>query len=110
MFPSPLTQCFSLKRRLFFENQPIFVGRLPIEIFYFGNFQWPFFGKITGQKPLSHNCQHPIKKYKEWQDHPPLRKFLVDICPCRLFALNASVGVHHLSTNLMQHVPWCGEN
>ena len=110
MFPSVLSQCFNLKRRLFCENQPIFVGRLPIEIFYFGNFQWPFFGKITGQKPLSHNCQHPIKKYKEWQDHPPLRKLLVDICPCRLFALNASVGVHHLSTNLMQHVPWCGEN
>ena len=65
MFPSTLTQCFSLKRRLFCENQAIFVGRLPIEIFYFGNFQWSFFGKITGQKPLSHNCQHPIKKYKE---------------------------------------------
>ena len=110
MFPSPLNQCFNLKRRLFCENQPIFVGRLPIEIFYFGNFQWPFFGKITGQKPLSHTCHHPIKKYKEWQDHPPLRKLLIDICPCRLFALNASVGVHHLSTNLMQHVPWCGEN
>ena len=52
MFPSTLTQCFSLKRHLFGENQPIFVGRLPIEIFYFGNFQWSFFGKITGQKPL----------------------------------------------------------
>jgi len=51
MFPSVLSQCFSLKRRLFCENQPIFVGRLPIEIFYFGNFQWSFFGKSSGQKP-----------------------------------------------------------
>ena len=49
MFPSPLTQCFSLKRRLFFENQPIFVGRLPIDFFYFEDFQWSIFGKITGQ-------------------------------------------------------------
>ena len=65
MFPSPLTPCFNLKRRLFCENQPIFVGRLPIEIFYFGNFQWSFFGKITGQKPLSHTCYYSIKKYKE---------------------------------------------
>ena len=52
MFPSPLTQCFSLKRRLFCENQPIFVVRLPIKFFYFEDFRWQFFGKIIGQKQL----------------------------------------------------------
>ena len=50
MFPRVLSQCFSLKRRLFCENQPIFVVRLPIDFFYFEDFRWPFFGKITGQK------------------------------------------------------------
>ena len=56
MFTRPLNQCFSLKRRLFCENQPIFVGRLPIEIFYFGNFQWSFFGKSSGQKSCFENA------------------------------------------------------
>ena len=49
MFLSPKSQCFRLKRRLFYENQPIFVGCLPIDFFYFEDFRWPFFGKITGQ-------------------------------------------------------------
>ena len=49
MFPSPKSQCFRLKRRLFCENQPIFVYRLPIDFFYFEDFRWRFFGKITGQ-------------------------------------------------------------
>jgi len=39
-----------LKRRLFCENQPIFVVRLPIKFFYFEDFEWSIFGKITGQK------------------------------------------------------------
>ncbi len=50
MFTRPLNQCFSLKRRLFCENQPIFVCRLPIDFFYFEDFEWPFFGKIIRQK------------------------------------------------------------
>ena len=45
-----LSQCSHLKRRLFCSNQCIFAGRLPIEIFYFEDFRWRFFGKITGQK------------------------------------------------------------
>ena len=49
MFPSPKSQCFRLKRRLFCENQHHFAGRLPIEIFYFEDFRWRFLGKITGQ-------------------------------------------------------------
>ena len=49
MFPSPKSQCFRLKRRLFCENQHHFACRLPIEIFYFEDFRWRFFGKITGQ-------------------------------------------------------------
>ena len=32
------------------QNQRNFVERLPINFFYFEDFQWPFFGKITGQK------------------------------------------------------------
>jgi len=39
-----------LKRRLFCQNQPIFEGRLPIDFFYFEDFQWSIFGKIIGQK------------------------------------------------------------
>ena len=50
MFPSPLSQCFDLKRRLFCPNQRNFVYRLPIKIFYFEDFQWSFFGKMLGQK------------------------------------------------------------
>ena len=38
--------------RLFCENQPIFVVRLPIHFFYFEDFRWSFFGKIIGQKQL----------------------------------------------------------
>ena len=50
VFPGALSQCSSLKRRLFCENQPIFVVCLPINFFYFANFRWPFFGKMIGQK------------------------------------------------------------
>ena len=50
VFPGALSQCFSFKRRLFFENQRIFVVCLPINFFYFANFRWPFFGKMIGQK------------------------------------------------------------
>ncbi len=50
MFTRQLNQCFSLKRRLFCENQPIFAVRLPIDFFYFEDFQWSFFGKTIGQK------------------------------------------------------------
>ena len=50
MFTRPLSRCFSLKRRLFFENQLIFVCGLPIIFFYFEDFQEPFFGKIIVQK------------------------------------------------------------
>ena len=52
MFPRALNQYSDLKRRLFCENQCIFVVRLPIKIFYFEDFRWSFFGKITGQKQL----------------------------------------------------------
>ena len=50
MFTRPLNQCFNLKRHLFCENQPIFVCRLPIDFFYFEDFEWSFFGKIIRQK------------------------------------------------------------
>ncbi len=50
MFPSPLIQCFNLKRQLFCENQRNYVYCLPIDFFYFEDFRWSFFGKITGQK------------------------------------------------------------
>jgi len=50
MFPRPLNQRFNLKRHLFCSNQPIFVVRLPIDFFYFEDFRWSFFGKITRQK------------------------------------------------------------
>ena len=53
MFPRALNQCSHLKRRLFCSNQCIFAGRLPIEIFYFEDFRWSFFGKIIGQKRLT---------------------------------------------------------
>ena len=49
MSPRPLNQCFNLKRHLFCQNQPIFVAHLPIDFFYFEDFQWSIFGKITGQ-------------------------------------------------------------
>ena len=51
MFTRPLNQRFNLKSHLFCSNQPIFAVRLPIDFFYFEDFRWPFFGKITGQKP-----------------------------------------------------------
>ncbi len=50
MFPRALSQCSNLKRHQFWQNQPIFVSRLPIDFFYFEDFGWPFFGKLTGQK------------------------------------------------------------
>ena len=50
MFPRALNQCSNVKRRLFCSNQRIFVGRLPIDFFYFEDFEWSFFGKIRGQK------------------------------------------------------------
>ena len=50
MFSRPLNQCSNLKRPLFWQNQSIFGERLPIDFFYFADFRWPFFGKITGQK------------------------------------------------------------
>ena len=46
MFPSPLTPCFNLKRRLFCENQPIFVGRLPIEFSILEIFNGRFLVKL----------------------------------------------------------------
>ena len=54
MFPRALNQHFSRKRRLFCQNQRNFVEHLPIKIFYFEDFEWSFFGKITGQKNISH--------------------------------------------------------
>ena len=50
MFPRPPSQCFYLKRRLFRQNQHIFVERLPIDFFYFEDFRWSIFGKFIGQK------------------------------------------------------------
>ena len=50
MFPRPLNQYSNLKRQLFFENQRNYVYCLPINFFYFEDFRWSFFGKITGQK------------------------------------------------------------
>ncbi|WP_232504163.1 hypothetical protein, partial [Hoylesella timonensis] len=50
MFPSALSQYSNLKRSLFWQNQPIFACRLPINFFYFEDFGCPFFGKLTGQK------------------------------------------------------------
>ena len=50
MFPRALIQYFNLKRRLICQNQHIFVYRLPIDFFYFADFQWSFFGKMIGQK------------------------------------------------------------
>ena len=58
MFPKALSQHFNLKRGLFCQNQRNFAGRLPIKIFYFEDFEWSFFGKITGQK----NYLSQIKK------------------------------------------------
>ena len=50
MFPRPLSQCSNTKRPQFYQNRHHFVGRLPIDFFYFEDFRWSFFGKITGQK------------------------------------------------------------
>ena len=52
MFPRALNQYSNLKRRRFCENQCIFVVGLPIKFFYFEDFGWSFFGKISGQKQL----------------------------------------------------------
>ena len=66
MFPRPLSQYFSFKTRLFCSNQRIFVGRLPIDFFYFEDFEWSFFGKIRGQKQrnkfIKNNKIYPKKK------------------------------------------------
>ena len=50
MFPRPLSQCSNPKRPQFYQNQHHFVGRLPIDFFYFADFRWSFFGKIFRQK------------------------------------------------------------
>ena len=72
MFPRPLSQCFNLKRRLFCSNHLIFVGRLPIDFFYFEDFEWSFFGKITGQKQRNRFIKkdkiYPKKKQRILQD------------------------------------------
>ena len=52
MFPRALSPCSSSKRRLFCQNQHIFIYCLPIDFFYFEDFRWSIFGKIIGQKPL----------------------------------------------------------
>ena len=39
-------------RRFFGENQRIFVYRLPIDFFYFVDFQRSIYGKITGQNSI----------------------------------------------------------
>ncbi len=51
MFPRPLSQCSNTTRPQFYQNQHNFVGRLPIDFFYFEDFRWSFFGKFIGQKP-----------------------------------------------------------
>ncbi len=51
MFPRPLSQCSNTTRPQFYQNQHNFVGRLPINFFYFEDFRWSFFGKFIGQKP-----------------------------------------------------------
>ena len=61
MFPRALNQYFNHKRRLFCENQRNFVGRLPIKIFYFEDFEWSFFGKIIGQKQLNVSTKNDKK-------------------------------------------------
>ena len=50
MLPRALSPCSNLKRHQFWQNQPIFASRLPIDFFYFEDFGCPFFGKLTGQK------------------------------------------------------------
>ncbi len=50
VFPRPLSQCSNTKRPQFYQNQHNFVGRLPIDFFYFEDFRWSFFGKFIGQK------------------------------------------------------------
>lgn len=61
MFPRALSQHFNLKRCLFCQNQRNFVGHLPIKIFYFGDFEWSFFGKIVGQKQLNVSTKNDKK-------------------------------------------------
>ena len=51
VFPRPLSQCSNTTRPQFYQNQHHFVGRLPIDFFYFEDFRWSFFGKFIGQKP-----------------------------------------------------------
>lgn len=52
MFPKALNQCFDKKKRLFCENQPIFVVRLPIHFSILKILDGHFFDKIIGQKQL----------------------------------------------------------
>ena len=56
MFPRPLSQCSNTKRPQFYQNQHNFVGRLPIDFFYFEDFRWSFFGKFMRQKPRFENA------------------------------------------------------
>ena len=56
MFPRPLSQCSNTKRPQFYQNQHHFVGRLPINFFYFEDLGWSFFGKIMRQKPRFENA------------------------------------------------------
>ena len=56
MFPSVLSRYSNLKRRLFCSNQRIFAGRLPIDFFYFEDFEWSIFGKLIGQKRSFENA------------------------------------------------------
>ena len=43
--------------QLGFTTDPIFVYGLPIDFFYFEDFRWSFFGKITGQKQMNFTIQ-----------------------------------------------------
>ena len=62
MFPRPLSQCSNTKRPQFYQNQHNFVGRLPIDFFYFADFRWSFFGKMIGQKQRISLPNNNIKK------------------------------------------------
>ena len=68
MFPRALNQRSNLKRRLFCSNQRIFACRLPIDFFYFEDFRWSFFGKITGQKRLMFLAKITRKKRNSFID------------------------------------------
>ena len=62
MFPRALSPCSSSKRRLFCQNQHIFIYCLPIDFFYFEDFRWSIFGKIIGQKR-----QILLQKMMQWK-------------------------------------------